>query len=397
MKIYLLFIFFFLPVELFAQIYIKSDSKQIKIGNSNIERVISLSEDNFGTTEIINKRSNKTYIVNSNEFGLQIVFSSVGPAIRKQQNGENPSYITAKDFSFKGFKIFDKDSVKKVSLNFELEGYQTSFFVTERYEIAADDFYLRKYVEVKDTSYGIHFLDKIFIEDLIIGNSDYSHGQFGQPVFNNDIFLGVEYPAADNLINNNQLKIGYVVGQKIDKNFYSSYPSIMGVSVSSEKLEQTFLSYIDRIKVNGNKPYLLYNSWYDFRNPAIAEDSASIMNEKNVLQRINTFKEYSFNKYDISLDAFVLDDGWDNYKSIWGIDTITLPNKFTPFTNSLKSMNTALGIWASPFGGYSNRDLRVNWAKENGYETVADFFCFAGTKYKAEFKGRCWIILRNII
>ena len=84
----------------------------------------------------------------------------------------------------------------------------------------------------------------------------------------------------------------------------------------------------------------------------------------------------------------MLDDGWDNYKSIWAIDTVTLPNKFTPFTNALKSMNTSLGIWASPFGGYSNRDVRVNWAKENGYETVADFFCFAGTKYKAEFKRK---------
>ena len=388
MKIYILFIFLVLSTELFPQAYIKNESGKIRIGNSYIERVISLSVDNFGTTEIINKRSNKSYKVHSNEFGLQIVFSSVGPAIKKQQNGENPSYITARDFSFKEFKISETDSIKKISLDFELEGYQTSFLVTERYEIAAGDFYLRKYVDVKDTSYGIHFFDKIFIEDLTIENSNYSYGQFGQPVFDNDIFLGVEYPAAENLIDKNHLRIGYVVGQEIDKNLYSSHPSIIGASVSLEKLEQTFLDYIDRIKVNGNRPYLLYNSWYDFRNPAIAKDSASIMNEKNVLQRINTFKDYLYNKYDIALDAFVLDDGWDNYKSIWAIDTITLPNKFTPFTNALKPMNTTLGIWASPFGGYSNRDIRVNWAKENGFETVADFFCFAGTKYKAEFKRK---------
>ena len=397
MKIYILLIFLVIPAELFSQAYIKNETKKIKIGNSYIERVISLSTDNFGTTEIINKRSKKSYKANSNEFGLQIVFSSVGPASGKQQNGENPSYITANDFSFKGFEISDKDSVKQLSLNFELEGYQTSLEVTEKYEIASEDFYIRKYLEVKDTSYGIHFLDKIIVEDLTIENSSYSHGQFGQPVFDNDIFLGVEYPAAENKIEKDHLKVGYVVGQKIDNNLYPSYPSILGASVSPDKLEETFLFYVDRIKVNGNRPYILYNSWYDFRNPAIAEDSSSIMNEKNVLLRINTFKEYLFNKYNIALNAFVLDDGWDNYKSIWSIDTVTLPNKFTPFTEALKSMNTSLGIWASPFGGYSNRDVRVNWAKENGYETVADFFCFAGTKYKAEFKRRCWIMQGSII
>ena len=118
MKIYILLIFLVIPAELFSQAYIKNETKKIKIGNSYIERVISLSTDNFGTTEIINKKSKKSYKANSNEFGLQIVFSSVGPASGKQQNGENPSYITANDFSFKGFEISDKDSVKQLSFKF---------------------------------------------------------------------------------------------------------------------------------------------------------------------------------------------------------------------------------------------------------------------------------------
>jgi len=389
MKKILIVILLVIPSSLFSQSYLKKENNVVKIGNSYIERVVSLSENNFGTIEIINKRSGKVYKTNSNEFGLQVVFSSIGPAIGKQQNGENPSYITNKDFTFNGYEEINLNSDSKgFSLNFVLEGYQIGFVLTVNYEISPEDFYVKKWIVVKDTSYGIHFLDKIFVEDLKFENNGFSHGQFGQPVLSNDIFLGVEYPEAENIIGDHNVKIGYVVGRKINNDLYKSYPSVIGASVSSEKLEQTFLSYIDRIKVNGKRPYLLYNSWYDFRNPAIAEDSASIMNENNVLQRINTFKQYLFNKYDISLNAFILDDGWDNYKSIWEIDTVTLPNKFTPFVNALKQMNTSLGIWASPFGGYSNRDIRVNWAKEHGYETVADFYCFAGTKYKTEFKKR---------
>ena len=44
--------------------------------------------------------------------------------------------------------------------------------------------------------------------------SDFSHGQFGQPVFNKDIFLGVEYPTAENKIESDNIMCGYTVGQK---------------------------------------------------------------------------------------------------------------------------------------------------------------------------------------
>jgi hypothetical protein len=112
------------------------------------------------------------------------------------------------------------------------------------------------------------------------------------------------------------------------------------------------------------------------------------MNEKNVLERIESFKKYMYEKHDIRLDAFVLDDGWDNYNSIWEIDTGHLPHKFTPFLNPLKEMNTSLGIWASPFCGYSNRELRVKWGSEHGYEKTGYFLCFAGKNYKAQFEKK---------
>jgi len=93
-------------------------------------------------------------------------------------------------------------------------------------------------------------------------------------------------------------------------------------------------------------------------------------------------------KHNITLDAFVLDDGWDNYNSIWEIDTRHLPNKFTPFLSPLSEMHTTLGIWASPFCGYSNRDKRVKWGSEHGYEKTGDFLCFAGKNYKAQFERK---------
>ena len=110
------------------------------------------------------------------------------------------------------------------------------------------------------------------------------------------------------------------------------------------------------------------------------------MNERNIVDRIHEFKK-NLNTYGIKLDAFVLDDGWDNYGSIWGIDSTRFRAGFAPIVTALDSIHTALGLWASPFGGYDNRDKRAAWAAGHGYETSGDFICVAGEKYKAAMKS----------
>ena len=247
------------------------------------------------------------------------------------------------------------------------------------------DYYIRKWIEIADSSYGMEFLDTIYLESLTFEKGDFSRGQFGQPVFNNDIFLGVEYPTGQNEIEAGKVMMGYVVGVKIAKEVYRSHTSIIGVSSSAGKLEQTFMKYVDQLKVEGTRPFLLYNSWYDLRRPELVKDSENVMNERSIIDRIHAFKKY-LNKYDIALDAFVLDEGWDNFNGLWEIDSARFKRGFAPIVNALDSIHTALGLWASPFGGYEYRDKRTAWAAEHGYETSGDFICSAGDKYKEAMK-----------
>jgi hypothetical protein len=384
----LLVIFLFIT-SLSAQntAYIKKAGDRINIGNKYVERVIDISPNNVGTIQIVNKISGKAYNVKSDEFGLQIVSSGVGPAYGKAQQGENPITLTAKDFKYTGYKESELNGGgKQLILHFTFAYNVENFNLNVYYEVLPDNFYMRKWVDIADSSDGIQFLDKIYVESMTFDKKEFSRGQFGQPVFDNDIFLGVEYPTVENEINGNKVKCGYVVGETIKKNAFISHTSVIGVSSSSVKLEQSFMDYVDQIKINGTRPYLLYNSWYDFRNPAVVDDSESVMNYKNVLGRIETFKKYMFDRYSIALDAFVLDDGWDKYQSIFSIDSTRFPNGFTPFNNALRSMHTDLGIWASPFCGYDQRSVRVKWGYEHGYEKTGDFLCFAGTNDKAAFK-----------
>ena len=381
---------FFLSVPcLWAQepAYVEKQNDRLSIGNRYIERIVNISPNDVGTVEIVNKLSGNIYNVKDDVFALHIVFTGLGPAPGKEQNGENDGVLTAKDFQFTGYTQSDRpNGGKRLALNFTFDWEATAFRLKVNYEVDSSRFSMRKWIELSDSSYGIQFLDRIDVESMTFENPQFADGSFGQPVLNRDIFLGVEYPTVENEITKASVRIGYVVGQAIEKEPYTSHASITGSSGSNDKLEETFMDYVESIKAEKTRPYLLYNSWYDLRNPAIVPDSAGVMNEQSVLNTIQAFKNRLYNSYGIALDGFVLDDAWDKYESLWGIDSARFPHGFSPFVAALKSMNTKLGLWASPFCGYSNRDLRVNWGAEHGYEKTGDFLCFAGTKYKAAFK-----------
>jgi len=367
--------------------YVNKNNNTIIIGNKFLERTITISPEKTSTTEIINKLSGTDYKVHSDEFLLRVVFSGIGPTYSKNQNGENPVDLTTKDFQFTGSNSSDlKDGGKKLSLNYSFNFDVTKFRLCVNYEIYPENNFMRKWIEVADSSWGLDFLSKIYLEDMDFSASDFSHGQFGQPVLNKDIFFAVEYPSVENEIKGSKAKSGYLVGFKIEKEPYITHTSVLGVSPSKIKLEETFMNYVEGIKVNGTRPYLLYNSWYDLRNPEIVKDKASEMNEENVLKMIGSFKKSMYKRYGIALDAFVLDDGWDKYASLWDIDSTRFPNGFTPFLEPLKEMNTDFGIWASPLCGYSKRNVRIDWGYNHGLEKTGNFLCFAGTNYKAAYK-----------
>ncbi len=375
--------------------YIKFSNNKIAIGNNSIERTIAIGRQKAATTQIINKISNVIYKTISDEFALSVVFSGLGPAYSKLQNGENPVLLTSNDFLYQGFDTKElQDNGKELILRYTFTHDITAFILNVYYDVYPDNCFMEKRIGISDSSNGIQFLDKIYLESMSFELSDFSHGQFGQPVFNKDIFLGVEYPTAENKIESDNIMCGYTVGQKITRDTYNSHYSITGAASSSGNLEQTFMKYIDGVKIKGTRPYLLYNTWYDMRRPLLVKDSLSIMNEHNLIDRIHSFKKY-LTGYNINLNAFVIDEGWDNFNSVWGVDSARFPNGFAPVANALDSMNISLGLWASPFGGYEYRDKRSGWAAKNGYETTGDFLCFAGKNYKAALEKAMTDFTRN--
>ncbi len=164
------------------------------------------------------------------------------------------------------------------------------------------------------------------------------------------------------------------MGLNIPDGGYTSEPAVMGVAPAG-LVHRQFLDYVARMRVAPVRPYLLYNSWYDLQRLA--------MNHDNTLERVPTFQKLLLGKYGLHLDAFVLDDGWDDMHKLWTIDQQRFPNGFRDLTAALKTIDSHLGIWFGPIGGYDQREVRIAAGKADGMEISSDgrYFCVAGKNY----------------
>jgi hypothetical protein len=161
-------------------------------------------------------------------------------------------------------------------------------------------------------------------------------------------------------------------------------------------VKKWFWRYLDDIRVAPLRPYTLYNSWYDLRSPEFRKiPPENVMNEENIMRIIGLIDRNMIRKHGITLDAFVLDDGWDLYASDWALREEQFPHGLKPIADELRKTNTGLGLWLGPTGGYSFHAQRMAWMKAHGYEIVDDQLCLAGTKYSALFRKRVEDFVRN--
>ncbi len=337
------------------------------------------------------------------DFALDLMWAR-WKAPGRVNNAENPVLLTKKDFRMVQH-VFKKSrrGVVELALHFRRERIPLEVRVTYRLEPGA--FYIRRKLSVRDAEFGSHFLRWIWprrgyipgVKTLI------KPGGFGQPVAllqgDGGAFLGLEYPTAENSLTYTssgdlQLKCGQVIGERIGESWVESDWVVQGLSPTPE-VKQWFWKYLDHIRVAPLEPYLLYNSWYDLRAPVMVKDPLRALTERNILRTIRSFRQRMVNERGLELDAFVLDDGWDVYKSDWVLNSEQFPNGLAPISTALQRFGCKLGIWIGPIGGYSHRDWRIGWMKDQGYEVVGDQFCVAGKKYHALLRERVTDFIRN--
>ncbi len=165
--------------------------------------------------------------------------------------------------------------------------------------------------------------------------------------------------------------------------------SVIGLFAPGQQ-RRSFLSYIEREK---NVPYrtlVHYNDWYEVG--IVLHDNADPIKrttEKISLGIAKTWKREMFEKRKTRIDAFVIDDGWDDFNSLWGFHA-GFPNGFSKINAVVTSMGCGMGTWLGPVGGYgdSKRMRIAYWNKTHPQNQISNFE-LSNPVYFNAFVGRC--------
>lgn len=182
-------------------------------------------------------------------------------------------------------------------------------------------------------------------------------------------------------------------------NLTAEYPwkvsSVIGL-FAPEQHRRSFLSYIEREKPVPYRTMVHYNDWYEVG--IRLHDNADPLKrttEKISLDILNTWKRELFKKRGVKLDAFVIDDGWDDFNSLWDFHA-GFPNGFAEINKVAASMNCGIGTWLGPVGGYggSKRMRIAYWNKTHPNNRIANFELSDPVYFNA-FVGRCKYMIQH--
>jgi len=348
-------------------VYVRETPTSLTLGNDYLERTIATAGSPAGTTQFRNKITGTVYSVRGAEFQLRLIAERVGYSF----GSENPLVLTAAGLRIADKTIEDAAGGKRVVLR--LAPSRPGPEVDLVYELKPDDFFTRQWLTLRKPAQGTYFVDWVSVFKSEWGLARFSLGGYGQPLFADDLFFGLEYPTGINRAEGREVDLGGRVGLNVPAEGFTSQSAVIGVSPAG-LVHRQFLEYVRRIRIAPVRPYLLYNTWYDLQRLA--------MNHANTLQRVPELDKL-LRPYGLHLDSFVLDDGWDDMQHLWTIDPARFPDGFRELAGALQGIGSRLGIWFGPIGGYNQRPVRIATGRREGMEITSngEYLCIAGKNY----------------
>jgi len=249
--------------------------------------------------------------------------------------------------------------------------------VVVEYSLAQEP-HLRKAVRLAMPSDGA--VDRLEVERFQT-HQPCAQGGRGEPIFVGcSWFVGLEYPGSETTHTDGLVTLAHFPGlakKNVDTggSAIQSQIAVAGVGQPGDPIELAFSDYLDTIR-RPSRVLLHYCSWYDFRGSELTFDA--------LMGTFDAFRKNVLDPYDIKMDAFVPDDGWQDPQSIWVPRKNLYPDGFRPLAKALEARGTRLGLWI-PFNGFN---LDVAWGAEQGYEKSdqGNYYCLVGPKYSAEIR-----------
>ena len=373
-----------------AYAYIEKD--EVIIGNDYIERRFSTKDNHLITKDIINKRiENQKKIVFKNYSAEFIVAFKI-----KGFWSDKTEFLSSNNLELENVNIF-KQRVEFIFKRCLYNGAKITF--VESIEIEDDAHYMRKYIEIiVDPEYQ-HFItiDYIDCEHIIIDTPEQQwtigeiepaylssyHSALGQPVYVNGMFMGSEFPLAENNIDNNVIYSRYFSGKRFDEltlncgHTFKTWSTVVGAAsgIEQQVIREDFLNYIRDIS-RKIKPRFQYNSWYDHMH--------DITNE-NIVDSFKNIEDNLSKTMVPPLDSYVVDDGFVDWDADFWSFNKKFPNELYPAVSIVKKFSSEFGLWNGPRGGYNNKTpifgRRMEKAGKGGFNRAAADVCVSSLDY----------------
>ncbi len=370
---------------LFAGVACAAAAETQVLENRFLRRVFSTRDGILRTVEVENRRAGVTVKpAAAPEFRLRLSQGTQRP--------ETAYVLTAADFRVIGVEPSGRRLV------FSLECAARQLALRVEFELAPEDFYLRKRLVL--SSAAPVTLERVDVEALSLEDSyqpytvraitanapgRWSPG-LGQPLYGSKsaTFWGVEFPAADNRVIDGMLTAGYLWGLELAAGKpFRTHASVMGVSDAPEFVSEAFFDYIERVRIRPLRLQVQFNSWFD-RGRSVSKENFRASVEK-------VHQELVVARGCPPLDMYVIDDGWQDVQADWSDKVWKVNGKFDPdFTSTLAAVKAAdarLGLWLSP-GCLFGASPQVPKLRKNGFEALDDWMSMAGPKYMQALEDR---------
>ncbi len=147
-----------------------------------------------------------------------------------------------------------------------------------------------------------------------------------------------------------------------------SVGAVVGL-IAPGQARRSFLAYSERERAVPWRPYPVYISWYELNiNRNNSQDYSGNMTVEQCSDVVEHWKTALFDTYGTGVEAFVWDDGWDEYGT-WTFNK-NFPDGFAGPDAVAREMNSGIGAWLGPVGGYgqSGNYRRAYWNGKGGMQ-----------------------------
>lgn len=165
--------------------------------------------------------------------------------------------------------------------------------------------------------------------------------------------------------------------------------SVIGLFAPEQK-RRSFLAYHERERVQPYRTFIHYNDWYEIGIVVHDhKDPAKRTNDTMWENILNVWKTNLMDKHEVGIDCFVVDDGWDDFNSLWDFH-VGFPKGFANINRQAKELNAGIGTWLGPVGGYgASKNMRIAyWNKTHPNNRIGSFE-LSNPEYFKAFTDRC--------